>query len=488
MNSQAETSASPNTRNVQECQRGSDPVSQLSRRLNHVVTTAVDPLQIATALEVDGLSDDTAVKRYGRQDVFDLANELYRRVPLRVARPERPAHKKVSAWRFVAHGALFAAPGLFALACLRDQKPRLAGVAFLAAVFVGWAAGQGISVLGYTVAGRVGHGAAARFLLAALLMTVLLVAGAMTIGVLMGAPVPIVGTAAGQVAYVLAVTVLLVLDREPIVYVILVPGVIAAGAALYGVVPHAVGMAAAAITVGALVGTAGVVAWRTWSASVPRARLTVRDVGQALTVRDVGRALLYGMFALTSATLVSFDTVVELASGSSLGLVGLDYSLIALVLSMGVLEWQVLSTRSKLRSLLHYEEDLARFRQKAMRIACRALCVYLLVLIMMIVVGATIAKVADPGLSSWISASTVSRYLLGGIFFVSLELGLVGYVKASVIPIAIAAFAGIAVLLAQLFAHLSIDAHVLFAFVCVLALLGLLFVWRQAIRSVVALS
>jgi hypothetical protein len=64
--------------------RSLHPMDQLSRRLNWVCTTTTDPLQIAAALESDGVNDRIAREEYGFADVFELAEELYRRVPLRL--------------------------------------------------------------------------------------------------------------------------------------------------------------------------------------------------------------------------------------------------------------------------------------------------------------------------------------------------------------------------------------------------------------------
>ncbi len=63
--------------------RSLHPIDSISRRLDFICTTATDPLQIAAALESDGVNDRIAREEYGFSDVFDLAEELYRRVPLR---------------------------------------------------------------------------------------------------------------------------------------------------------------------------------------------------------------------------------------------------------------------------------------------------------------------------------------------------------------------------------------------------------------------
>lgn len=63
--------------------RSLHPIDAISRRLDFICTTATDALQIAAALESDGLNDRIAREEYGFSDVFELAEELFRRVPLR---------------------------------------------------------------------------------------------------------------------------------------------------------------------------------------------------------------------------------------------------------------------------------------------------------------------------------------------------------------------------------------------------------------------
>ncbi|MGP3968028.1 hypothetical protein [Streptomyces sp. 6N223] len=57
-----------------------DPVRALLRRHRLLCQRAVDPLEIAAALEADGLTDRAAA-RFRHRDVFSLAEELYARAP-----------------------------------------------------------------------------------------------------------------------------------------------------------------------------------------------------------------------------------------------------------------------------------------------------------------------------------------------------------------------------------------------------------------------
>ncbi|MGK5501576.1 hypothetical protein ACSNOF_27255, partial [Streptomyces sp. URMC 125] len=60
--------------------RSADPVRLLLHRHGELCRGAVDPLEIAAALEAHGITDRTAA-RFRHRDVFSLAEELYARTP-----------------------------------------------------------------------------------------------------------------------------------------------------------------------------------------------------------------------------------------------------------------------------------------------------------------------------------------------------------------------------------------------------------------------
>ncbi|MGY1453311.1 hypothetical protein [Streptomyces sp. SS8] len=60
--------------------RPADPVRSLLHRHQELCARAVDPLEIAAALEAHGITDRTAA-RYRHRDVFSLSEELYARTP-----------------------------------------------------------------------------------------------------------------------------------------------------------------------------------------------------------------------------------------------------------------------------------------------------------------------------------------------------------------------------------------------------------------------
>ena len=63
-------------------------VAALCEKYGTVCESAVDPLEVASALEFDGFGDNSVWSDYGVGDVFALARVMYRRVP---RRPQRAA-------------------------------------------------------------------------------------------------------------------------------------------------------------------------------------------------------------------------------------------------------------------------------------------------------------------------------------------------------------------------------------------------------------
>lgn len=102
--------------------RGSaDPVKALMRRHRALCQRAVDPLEIAAALETHGVTDRVAA-RYRHRDVFSLAEELFARVP---AVAEAPATARRAPERDIATRASWT---------LRALMPGVACVATLGAL------------------------------------------------------------------------------------------------------------------------------------------------------------------------------------------------------------------------------------------------------------------------------------------------------------------------------------------------------------------
>ncbi|MDG4862388.1 hypothetical protein P8605_30055, partial [Streptomyces sp. T-3] len=90
-----------------------DPIDELAERLREFIAAAVHPDEIAALLESDGLTDEQIRLRYGREDSFALAEDLYARVERGFPEPERSSDPwRASLLGCLLRGLVFALPGL----------------------------------------------------------------------------------------------------------------------------------------------------------------------------------------------------------------------------------------------------------------------------------------------------------------------------------------------------------------------------------------
>ena len=204
-------------------------VAALCEEFGEVCESAVDPLEIASALEFEGLSDLAVRERYGYPHVFALASEMYVQVPRQPAEPpppEDPWH--VGRLQPALHGLLYGLPAVcFPAAAVLLGGPG-AHVILIVALLASWSASQSLASLGYQRLGRTGdRGQAQRLLRAGLLAGLVLVTGILAGAMLMlHARPPVALFGAGEAAYMLGACVLLVLGAERWLLLILLPGVL----------------------------------------------------------------------------------------------------------------------------------------------------------------------------------------------------------------------------------------------------------------------
>src|SRR5580704_6964753 len=123
-------------------------IGRLCEQFAAVCESAVDALEISSALEFEGWSDQAARKRYGVPDVFALAEEMYRQVPRRPAEPEPPSDPwQASSLRPVLHGLLYGLPTV----CFPAAAGLLTGPDVLSVLIVGLA-GLALALAGAVLA------------------------------------------------------------------------------------------------------------------------------------------------------------------------------------------------------------------------------------------------------------------------------------------------------------------------------------------------
>jgi hypothetical protein len=212
-------------------------VAALCEQFAEVCESAVDPLEIASALELEGLGDQAAKVRYGYRDVFALAQDMYFRVPRRPAEPVAPPDPwgNSRGLRPALHSLLYALPGI----CFPAAVTLLIGagveVTLIVALLAAWSLGQGLAYLGYTRLGRTLDTAQTkRVLRVGLVIGLAVIALAMAgTGRVAHAPTSALLFGAGEGVYMLGAGVLLVLGAELWLMLALAPGVLGSAAFLY---------------------------------------------------------------------------------------------------------------------------------------------------------------------------------------------------------------------------------------------------------------
>jgi hypothetical protein len=363
-------------------------VAGLCAEFGPVCESAVDPLEIASALEFDGLSDQMVRDRYGYADVFALAGEMFVQVPRQPSEPPPPADPwHASRLQPALHGLLYGLPAV----CFPAAAALLGGpgvhVALITALLAAWAASQGLASLGYRRLGRTTDRDQARRLLragmgAGLVLITLIMAGT---ALLAHARMSVVVFGIGEGAYMLGACVLLVLGAERWLLAVLAPGVL--GSAAFLALGRPPGLEHAAWAALALPPIAAVVA----------ALVVTRPRDRPVTGRLVGADELTAVapavaFGLVAAGLLAFPVVAGVPGlGPHAINTGALLATLPLSLSMGAAEWCLLSYRRRSQALLRSSTDVQAFGRGSRLVLTAALGQYLIAAVALTAAAAGIA-------------------------------------------------------------------------------------------------
>ena len=383
----------------------------LTSRMAPVAATAVDPLEIAAVLEADGITDRTAQLHYGAEDVFALANLIYRRVPRRATTvvPDE------TIWRFpwtraMLNSLLYTAPavGFLPLAPLLGNQATLVAVGIV--TVAGWSASLVVSYLGYTALAS-GRPVAARVLRHCGLAGLLGLAGGLAAAVWrLGLPPAGAAVAGGLGVYLLAATVALVCGARLCLAAALTPATLAG--------------------VGYVI-TDGQVAWA-WVGSLITAvtALVVAVVlvsapgsgAAGLMPRAVWRdASAHGLFGLLAAGLVLVPTLSEMRTGGSL--TATAALTLSLTLSMGAAESCLYRYRRAILRLLCRTHTIEGFAGGSVPVLLAVVGSYLCVLgglVTLAVAGGSVIGLLRPTPHTVLLGAAIVA--LGGALFVALLL------------------------------------------------------------------
>jgi hypothetical protein len=392
-------------------------VAALCERFSAVCQSAVDPLEVASALEFDGFSDRTVRDEYGVRDVFALARALYLRVPRQPADPA-PAQDpwQVSRFRPLLHGLLYALPAV----CFPAAGALLVGPGVLptlvVALLVAWGLSQGLACIGYLRrAGTADEGQVRRVLRAGLGAGLVMVALTMLAARLYLHSYPLVlFFGAGEGVYMLGACVLMVVGAETWLPVALAPGVVGSGVFLYLGRPHGLEHLAWA-ALGATPLLACVIAIACSRKHGPR-------TGRLLIASELWAAGPAIAFGVVAAGLLTFPVVAGPEGHGGLNSGALLASL-PLSLSMGAAEWSLLWYRRRTRRLLGSTSGLRAFRLRSRLLLLVALLQYLSGTTVLIAAGVAIAGATGFAHPQLTELPEMAAYLmLGSAMFLALML------------------------------------------------------------------
>lgn len=353
-------------------------IAHLSRTHNELCTQAVDPFEIAAGLEAAGVSDRQARTEYGAASVFELADAMYELVPRRPlddVAPIDPWQRPVT--RHLLRGLLYGLPGLLYAVALTMLQTGFDAVLLLAATIVASGLGQGLSLLGHSLIGRRQRDAAVALFRTALVAGGLLGALIIFVSWLTGSLSSAVVLAGCQFAYLLAATVLMIVDAGFLLLSVLAPGVLLAILELSGAIaiPREAALGVLALCVAAAV----VAAWSQLDVARGETLKQVR-VGFGLSGTDAVMGVRYFVYGLASAGLVSF-AVVDAIGRHGNGAAGpIALMMLPLVASLGIAEWLIYRLRSRALTLLRRTTSVEAFRTVARSEFARATVAYATVL------------------------------------------------------------------------------------------------------------
>ncbi|WP_415948503.1 hypothetical protein [Streptomyces sp. KLOTTS4A1] len=329
-----------------------DPVDALAERLVEQIAVAVHPGEVAALLESDGLTAEQVERQYGRPDLFTLAEDLFARVPRHYVTPPPGSDLwRADPLRCALRGLVFALPGLAYVlgAPLWQGRGDLRGL--VAAALLAWAVNQGLSHRAHLRLACEGPAASARTLRVGA-PSCALVCGAT--GLALCGPTAAGAFAVGQSVYLAAASALLVLGRERVLLLSLLPVSAGAGVTLLRPVP---GLVAAVLLLGTVALTAAVAGRslreQRGGAAGDGARTPSATASDGTRTPSALSSLPYGLFGLAAGVLAALAGLLD------------PRTVVVLTLSMGFAEWLLFRYRSLAVAALHSSVDLRGFSRRS---------------------------------------------------------------------------------------------------------------------------
>jgi hypothetical protein len=317
-------------------------------------SSAVEPLEIAARLETHGVSSQVAADTFGLTDVFDAADAVYRSVPFDDVDPPVPPVQPKGGPRDLLRGALYALPALFLPVVVTGFGLHLSWWVLPVGLTVAWSTTQAATTVAWTLRGRHDSRSNALLPLTSVLIAALtcVAVGSAALWLLGGSETSVI-VAMGITVYIAASGILVFQSSELLLALCMVPAAVGSILAL-GFTHIDVSHRTAAWSVVVTVILAVVVANRYLGSRGWRR--------PALGRADRTRAAMFFLYGTGCGLLLSvYVALAGQVDGSG------DALLIAvwpLLLTLGLMEWQLRSFRSRAETALGSSLDLYDFGRR----------------------------------------------------------------------------------------------------------------------------
>ena len=348
-------------------------------RLVEYCASAVDQFEVAARLETFGLSARVVRSSFGFPDVFAAAAVVFTSIPYMDVRPEKKPGPKMGNAQDLLRGALYAMPAIFVSVVILSFHLSASWWLLPVGLTVAWGTTQAFTVLNWSLRDRKDHRSDAVLTASSILLTaVASLTVALIVRALLGGSAISVELAVALSVYIAASSILVFHAAERLLLICLAPGFI--GSVLSLSVISNQDATWWILVSGILVVTfaLGPVVTKSWQ----------KPTFSSSTKRQAGKFLVYGLgCGLLTSAVIGFAVHSTRSSGSVAVAAG------PLLVTLGLMEWQLRSLRSRTALALRETTDLQHFGQKARSAMVRSMTTYIGVLLITSVIATTIALV-----------------------------------------------------------------------------------------------
>ena len=376
-------------------------------------SAAVDPLEIAARLETHGLSSRVAVDAFGYPDVFAAANVVYAYLPFEHIEASALPSEPMGGPLDLVRGALFALPALFFPVIVSGFSVHPRWWVLPVGLTVAWAISQAVAAIAWALRGLGDERSDSLVAFGSILVNAAVCLGCAVLAwwTLGGSEASVV-IAVGIAAYIGAAGILLFQQAEWLLAICMLPAAVGSLCAT-GLLPFTISDRAAAWSV---VATTGLVI-----AVANRHVLSPHWRRPALHRAERERAAKYFLYGLGCGLLTSvYITFAEETNGGGGAMV---IAVSPLLLTLGLMEWQLRSFRSRATSALATSPDLTHFGHQVRLAFGRSVGTYVAALAVLSVAGVVLGHALH---SSMVPLLLAAVGALGVSFFLALLLGSTG--------------------------------------------------------------